>query len=117
MFEKVRKDVPTFLKYFVIFSIIFCLVFREESLLVNFRTLLSIFWLFYLPGYFLTLRLSNKFSLLERAIFGSMIAIAFTIFLNYFLGIAHVHIIYQIFIIPTILIGIGLYADFHFKKS
>jgi len=55
---------------FVLSLIIFKIAFYKENLVVLFRSVLSIFWIFVLPGYFILVYWKEKIGFMERFIIG-----------------------------------------------
>ena len=112
-----KKEWVNLFGIYLIFIIVFCIVFYKESFFVNIKFLIAMFYLFYLPGYCLTLYYANRLKFLERVVIGLAIAIAFTTIFNYYLGVAHLHVKYHIFIVPPLLIIFGLLVFYFSRKK
>ena len=110
-FELIGKE----LKYIgIVFALVFVglkIAFYKESLLVVLRTSISLLWLFVLPGYFLMLYWREKLGFLERLIIGIALAAAVTGIVSYYLGLAGLHIRYHHFLLPALLIVIGIFIN------
>ncbi|MBI3035448.1 hypothetical protein HYY71_03925 [Candidatus Woesearchaeota archaeon] len=90
--------------------IIFKIVFFKERLIVVFRIVLSLFWLFALPGYFIMLYWKEKLEFIERFIIGTALSAGIIGVFSYYLGLLGLNIKYHAFLLPLILILTGLIA-------
>lgn len=111
VFELIGKE----LKYIgIVFALIFValkIAFYKEGLLVVLRTSVSLLWLFVFPGYFLMLYWREKLQFLERLIIGIALSAAVIGIVSYYLGLAGLHVKYHTFLLPTLLIVIGIFIN------
>ena len=87
IFEMVKKELMYIGLLFLIIIVIFKIIFFNENLIVVFRTVLALFWIFVLPGYFLMLYWKENLQFTERFVIGIALAIAITGIASYYLGI------------------------------
>lgn len=92
---------------FIIVLIIFKIAFYKENLVVLFRNVLSLFWLFALPGYFIMLYWKEQLGFVERFVIGVAIAAAIIGIFSYYIGLIGLNIKYHAVVLPLILILIG----------
>jgi len=90
------------------FILIFKIVFFKENLMVIFRIVISIFWMFALPGYAMMFYWNNKLGFTERLIIGIALSAAIIGIFSYYLGIAGLNIKYHTILLPSILILAGI---------
>ncbi len=110
VFELVKKEVQYIGILFLLVLIIFKIAFYKENLIVLFRNVLSLFWLFVLPGYFILLYWKEKLGFVERFIVGIMVSAAIIGITSYYIGLIGLNIKYHIILLPLILIIIGIAA-------
>lgn len=118
-----KKEVFDFkeLKYmgllFIIAIIIFKIAFFKEGFIILIRNVLSIFWLFVLPGYFLMLYWKEKLEFTERFVIGIVLSAAIIGIFSYYLGLIGLNIKYHTIVLPLILIFIGIIINYRKKKE
>jgi len=109
-----KKEIFDFkeLKYlgilFLLALIVFKIAFFKENLIVLFRTVFSLFWLFALPGYFIMLYWKEKLGFLERFVIGILMSAAIIGITSYYLGLWILSIKYHAIVLPLSLIAIGI---------
>ena len=102
----IKDDLKKLGVLFIILFGIFLVLFRKESFFVNLRTIFSIFWIFILPGFFISYILDLNF--LERTVVGCAISAAITGIFAYFLGLVGINLLYTFIILPLIIIVVGI---------
>jgi len=112
VFEKIKNESMYLSMIFIIFLILFKIIFFKENLMVIFKTVISIFWLFIIPGYFILFYWDEKLGFTERLIIGIALSAAVIGILSYYLGIIGLNIKYHTIILPLILILIGIFINF-----
>jgi len=112
-----KEEGKYLLAVLVVLYIIFQIVFRKENMLVVFRTVLSLFWVFVLPGYMMMLYWKDKVNVLERMVFGSLLSAAVIGIFSYYLGLLGVNVNVHAVILPTVLILVGAVALVLKKKE
>lgn len=100
---------------FLLVLIAFKIAFFKEDIILLLRNVLSLFWLFVLPGYFIMRYWEDKIEFLERLIVGVILSAAITGILSYYIGIAGLNIKFHAIILPLIIILIGVIINL--KKS
>lgn len=116
-FEQMKKELQHIGILFLICLVIFKIVFFKEKLIVLFRMVLSLFWLFVLPGYSAMLYWKERFDFIERTVIGIALAIGVTGILSYYLGLAGLNLKYHALLLPLIVIIAGLTAAINKKRS
>jgi len=111
LFSRVKKELVYILIMLVISLIIFRLAFYKEPFSATARLVLSLFWLFVLPGYFIMLYWSNELDLKERFVIGIIFAAAVMGISSYYIGLAGINIKWHTFLLPPAIIIIGLVAN------
>lgn len=107
-FDALKKELKYIGLLFLVFLVIFRIAFFKENLIVLFRIVLSLFWLFALPGYFMMLYWREKIDFTERFIIGIALAAGLIGIVSYYLGLAGLNIKYHAVILPLVLILAGL---------
>ena len=107
-FDAVKKELKYIGLLFLVFLVIFRIVFFKENLIVLFRLVLSLFWIFILPGYFIMLYWREKIDFTERLIIGAALAAGLIGIASYYLGLAGLNLEYHAIILPSALILAGL---------
>ena len=102
---------------FLLILVIFKIVFFKEDLMVLIRIVLSLFWLFVIPGYFTMLYWREKIDFLERFIIGIALATAAMGMLSYYLGLIGLNVKYHTFVLPSIFILFGIIINFRKTKE
>ena len=111
VFDLLKKELVYIGLLFLLALIIFKIVFFREGIIVIFRTILSIFWLFVLPGYFIMLYWRERLDFMERFIIGIAFAIAIIGITSYSLGLIGLNIKYHTIILPSVLILVGIVVN------
>ena len=115
-FEFIKKEAAYAGILFLIVLIVFKIAFYKENLLVLFRNVLSLFWLFVLPGYFIMLYWKEKLDFIERIVIGIGMAAAITGIFSYYISLAGINLRYHTFIFPSVLILIGILISLRTSK-
>ena len=100
---------------FLLALIIFKIAFYKENFIVLLRIVLSLFWLFVLPGYFIMLYWKEKLGFIERMVVGIGIAAGMTGILSYYISLAGLNLRFHAIILPLIIIFAGVMINL--KKS
>ena len=101
----------------VLVLIIFKIAFYKENLVVLFRTVLSLFWLFVIPGYFIMLYWKEKLDFVERFIIGIVLSAAIIGVFSYYLGLIGLNLKYHAIALPLILMLLGILINFSKTKK
>ena len=114
-FDFLKKEFGNIGIAFLAIFIIFKLSFYNESLLIVFRLVFSLFWLFGIPGYFAMIYWKEKLDFLERFIIGFAICAGIIGTLSYYIGLAGLNLKYHSFLLPlsVIITSVAL----NFKKT
>ena len=108
VFETIKKEMKYTGILFLLALAIFKIAFFKEDFIVLSRSVLSIFWLFVLPGYFILLYWRQKLEFFERFIIGIALSAGVIGISSYYLGLIGLNIKYHIFVLPLALILIGI---------
>jgi len=109
--SKLKKELGYMGILFILTILIFKIVFFKENLVVIFRTVLSTFWMFIIPGYFILFYWREKLNFTERLIIGIALSAAVIGISSYYLGIVGLNIKYHTIILPSILILTGILVN------
>jgi uncharacterized membrane protein len=101
------KEAKTLLLVFVAVVILFQIIFYKESFITNLKTVLSLYWLFVLPGFYSLYHWHNKLDFIERFVIGVVLGFALVGILAYYLNIYTVHVKYYGVIIPLLILVIN----------
>ena len=112
VFEIIKKESGYIGIAFLIALVIFKIAFFKEDITVLLRNVLSLFWLFALPGYFIMLYWKEHLNFIERFVIGVAIAAAIIGIFSYYLGLIGLNIKYHSIVLPLILILIGVIINF-----
>ena len=93
---------------FLLALIIFKIAFFKENIVVLIRTVVSLFLLFALPGYFIMFYWKEKIDFLERFVVGISLSTAIIGIFSYYTGLLGLDIKYHMFLLPVVLILIGI---------
>ena len=108
VFELVKKELQYMGMLFLLGLIIFKIAFFKEDIVVLLRTVLSLFWLFALPGYFIMLYWKEQLKFTERFVIGAAISAAIIGLSSYYIGLIGLDIKFHTVLIPVILILTGI---------
>jgi|TARA_B100002003_G_C13844079_1_gene414112 uncharacterized membrane protein len=115
VFSLLKKELAYILALFVIFLIIFKIIYFKEGFLIVLRTVLSLFWLFALPGYFAMFYWREKIGFTERFVVGIAFSAAIIGILSYYLGLIGLNIKFHVILLPLAIIITGFF--FLFKEK
>ena len=111
-FEKVKKELVKLGILLLLFILIFKIIYFNEKFPVVLRTVIAIFWMLVLPGYFAMLYWSEQLELLERLIAGIALSAAVIGISSYYAGLAGLNIKYHTIILPAVLVVLGIIISF-----
>ena len=115
IFKEIAKELKYAVILFLLVLVIFKIAFYRESFAVLLKTVLSLFWLFVLPGCFITLYWKYKLDFIERAVAGTGISAAIIGILSYYISLAGLNLRFHAIILPLIIILAGVIINL--KKS
>ena len=107
VFELIKKELQYIGILFLLVLIIFKIAFFKEDAVVLLRNVLSLFWLFALPGCLIMLYWEEQLGFVERFIIGVAMSAAIIGIFSYYLGLIGLDIKYHSVALPLILILIG----------
>jgi len=109
-FELIRKELQYIGLLFLLALVIFKIAFFRENLLVLARNVLSLFWLFVLPGYSMMLCWKEKLGFTERFVVGILLSAAVIGISSYYIGLMGLDIKYHAILLPLVMVLIGLFG-------
>jgi uncharacterized membrane protein len=112
LFDTVKKESIYMGILFFVVVITFKIAFYKESFVMILRTVLSLFWLFAIPGYFVMLYWRENLDFMERFIIGIILSAAIIGIFSYYLGLLGLNIKYHAIIFPIALISLGIVSNF-----
>ena len=115
IFDLIKKELQYLGILLIAALIIFKIAFFKEDIIILLRNVLSLFWLFVLPGYFIMLYWKEKIGFVERFFIGTLLSAAIIGISGYYIGIAGLNIKFHAMILPLIIIFIGVIINL--KKS
>ena len=107
VFDVIKKETKYIGLMFLIALIMFKIAFFRENIIILLRNVLSLFWIFVLPGYFIMLYWEKNLDFTERFVVGIVLAAAITGVFSYYLGLLGLNIRYHVIVLPLILILSG----------
>ena len=107
VFDTLKKELQYVAILFLLAVAAFKIAFFNENLIVLFRNVLSLFWLFALPGYFIMFYWKEKLDFTERFIIGIALSAGIIGITSYYLGISGLDIKYHTVLLPLIIIIVG----------
>ena len=110
IFEFIKMEMRHIGLMFLIGLVIFKIVFFNDNLIVVSRTILSLFWLFILPGYFIMLYWREKLEFTERFIIGTALSAGIIGIFSYYFGLFGLNVKYHAALLPFIIILTGFIA-------
>ena len=108
LFNLIKKELVYLGTLLLIAILIFKISFFRESFLGTLRVVLSLFWLFVLPGYAVMLYWNDKLHFIERFLIGIGVSAAIIGILSYYFGISGLNIKYHTILLPSLLIALGI---------
>lgn len=115
VFDVIKKELKYLGLLFLLALIIFKTAFFKENLTVLFRTVISLFWLFVLPGYVIMLYWKEQLEFFERFIIGVALSAAIIGIFSYYLGLIGLNIKYHTILLPLAMIILGFIATINKK--
>lgn len=117
IFKQLRKELLSIGIIFIASLIAFKIIFFREGFFVVLRTVLAIFWLFVLPGFFAMLYWIEELRFFERLVIGIALGTSVIGIASYYLGLSGLHVRYHAFLLPLIMAAIGLVIAFGRKRT
>ena len=117
VFDLVKKESLYFGILLTVLLIIFKISFYNDSFVVLARSVLSIFWLFIIPGYFGMLFWHEKLDFVQRIIIGTALAAGLIGTISYYLGLIGLNIKYHMLLLPLLIITLGFSLSMMKKKG
>ena len=112
--EILIMEIPYLGALLLLSLIMFKIVFFRSSVLTVSRSVLSLFWIYAIPGYFVMIYWNDKINFLERFFIGIAVCAAITGISSYYLGLLGLNIVYHMFLLPLVIMGIGYF--FFYRK-
>ncbi len=109
VFNLIKKEFQYIGILFLLSLVIFKIAFFKENFIVLLRNVLSLFWLFVLPGYSIMLYWREKINFLERIVVGIALSAATIGIFSYYIGLLGLNIKFHTVLLPLVLILVGLY--------
>ena len=97
--------------------IIFKIVYFKENFAVLLKITASLFWIFVIPGYFAMLYWKEKLEFAERFVIGVLLSAAVIGIFSYYIGLIGLNIKYHTFVLPILIMAVGLVAAIMKKVS
>lgn len=104
----IKKDFLYLLISYLIAITIFKIGFYKESFFSLARILFSFYWLFVIPGIFITYTFSTRMKFIERFFIGFGIGAAIIGLISYYAGLIGFHVKYHGFLLPLIVVGVAI---------
>lgn len=116
-FDIIKKELMYFGILFLSAVIVFKAIYFREDFLVVLRMVASLFWLFALPGYFMTFYWAEKLDFTERFIAGFALAAGIIGIFSYYIGLMELNIKYHTILLPLSIIITGFIIAFLKKEN
>ena len=107
IFNAIKKEMRYVGLLFIAGLVMFKIVFFNENLIVVFRAVLSLFWLFVLPGYFLMLYWKENLEFIERFVIGAALSAGMIGVSSYYFGLFGLNLKYHAVLLPLVFILVG----------
>ena len=117
IFDSIKKESGYIGILFIIALVIFKIIYFKENAVVILKIAASLFWLFAIPGYFAMLYWKDKLEFAERFVVGIALSAAVIGILSYYIGLIGLNMKYHSFILPPMVIIIGLVAAMKKKAT
>ena len=105
--NKLIKEFKSIGMSLIILLIVFQIVFYKENIFVTFRTVISLFFAFVIPGYLTMFNIKQSLGFLEKFVIGTILSFALIGSVSYLLGISGLNIKYHIGL-PLLIIIINI---------
>ena len=109
MLNKIKKEAINLLVLFLLLLLIFKIVYLKENAIIILRTVLSIFWIFIIPGFYLMYYWHQKLDFVERLVIGIGLSAALIGISSYYLGLIGINIKYHTIILPSLMLGFAFF--------
>ncbi len=96
---------------------LFKLIFYNETFANLIKFVLSLFWLFVIPGYSMMLYWQKSLDFVERMVIGTALGVGLEGILSYYFGLFGMHIKFHAIVLPLVIIGIGAFVFLKFSKK
>ncbi len=106
-FDTIKKETSYIGAMFLITLVIFYIAFAKENLIDILRMVLSLFWLFVLPGYAIMLYWNDKLEFMERFVIGIFLAAGAIGISSYYTGLIGLNIKHHTILLPAVMILSG----------
>lgn len=117
VFNSIKEESKYIGILFIAAWIIFKIIYFKESFIVLLKIVASLFWLFAVPGYFAMIYWKEKLEFAERFVIGILLSAAIMGIFSYYFGLMGLNMRYHGFILPPVIIIIGLIAAMKKKAS
>ncbi len=107
-FNLIKKELWYIGILFLIIFIIFKIIYFKDSFIVSLRFVVSLFWLFVLPGYYIMFYWKEKLDFTERLIIGIALSAAVIGVSSYYIGLIGLSIKHHGILLPFVLIIAGI---------
>lgn len=109
MLNKIKREAVNLLILFLLLIIIFKIIYLKENIITILRTILSIFWIFIIPGFYLMYYWHERIGFGERLVIGFGLSAATIGVTSYYLGLLGLNVKYHGIIIPLGMLGLALF--------
>ena len=109
LFDFVKKESVYLGAVFLVLLLILKIVFFKEDFIVLARYAVSLLWLFIIPGFFSMLYWGDNIEFIERIVVGFAVSAAVIGVFSYYIGLIGLNIKYHTFLLPLILIVMGIF--------
>lgn len=113
--KKVVEESKLLLVLIILSVVIFKIVFFKENIVTVIRIVLSLFWLFVIPGFYMMYAWVDELSMLERFVIGVIVSVGIVGIISYYLGILLLHTKYHMVVVPLLMLFVNLFLIY--KKS
>ena len=116
-FNSIKEESRYIGMLFLAALVIFKIVYFKESFIALLKIVASLFWLFAVPGYFAMIYWKEKLEFAERFVIGILLSAAIIGIFSYYFGLMGLNMKYHAFILPPVIIVIGLISAMKKKVS
>lgn len=108
--SELKGELKLLVAVFAVVAAVMKIAYVNEGIADVLRVSASLFWLFIVPGYFLTLYWKESLGFVERTVFGSVAAIAVVGITSYYLGLIGLKLQSQTTLLPLAITALSFAA-------
>lgn len=109
LLHKIKEEFKHLGIVFIVLFVLFKIAFSKEDMFTVLKFLLSFFWMFVIPGFYLMYYWHDKLGFLERFFLGTILGSAVFGTISYYLGLIGFHVTYHGFYLPLLMLSAAFF--------